>query len=158
MTAAYDVTLEEIREYWEDWYFTVYGIESYYFDMFYEGNGVLNWEAYFQYHPDGPAFGGASWLFVNGNLDTGVLQQAFMWWRDNQCFFSLGYPENPDPASSGECTIEGHETIGYEQNITDITWYFTEHSEFGYDFVYHNGQWGPVAEMTDSRYKVVDDD
>lgn len=157
MAASYDVTDPEIRTYWETWYFETYGITSYYFNWYYMGNGVFDWEGYYRHVPDGPAFDGAMWLTLNGDWTTGILKQAFMWYVDNVCYFSLGEPQNPDTSSSGTCVIEGHETIGYGYNVTDINWYFADTSYADNDFEYQVGEWGPVAEMTDVRYKVADD-
>lgn len=39
--ASYDVSRSEIRDYWQTWYYEYYGISSYYFDLFYIGNGVF---------------------------------------------------------------------------------------------------------------------
>lgn len=62
------------------------------------------------------AFDGAEWLVLDGDWETGTILQAFMWWKDNQCYFSMGMPTNDAPASSGTCTIAGHRTVRYYQH------------------------------------------
>lgn len=44
MAASYDVTTHEIREYWQNWYYVTYGITSFYFDIYYLGNGEFKWD------------------------------------------------------------------------------------------------------------------
>ena len=96
MMASYDVTNEEIRNYWMDWYYTTYGITTYYFDIYYLGNGEFDFTGYYQHVPDGPAFDGAEWLVLHGDWETGTLMEAFMWFINNQCYFSIGVPGNAD--------------------------------------------------------------
>lgn len=115
MMTAYTVSNDEIREYWEDWYAETYGISSHYFDIYYLGNGEFNFETYFEHIPDGPAFDGAQWLVLDGDWETGTIMQAFMWYIDQQCYFSIGQP-GPTDQGDGTCTLQGHRTVRfYEQ-------------------------------------------
>ena len=64
---AYDVTDEEIIQYWITYYYTTYGITEHYFWIYYLGNGDFDWEGYNNHIDDGPAFDGAEWLVLHGN-------------------------------------------------------------------------------------------
>jgi len=154
---SYHITDQEILNYWINWYWTTYEINEYYFWLYYLGNGYFDWDRYYLHVPDGPAFDGKEWLVLNGDWEGGQLTQAFMWYRDNQCFFSLGAPYNEDPANSGLCTVEGHESIGYGYVLSDIIWYFDASPEHAHTFVYQLGEWGPIEAMTTERFYNGDD-
>lgn len=132
----------------------VYQITEYWFNWYYLGNGYFDWEGYYNHVPDGPAFDGAEWLVLHGDWETGTLMQAFMWYTDNVCYFSLGEPYSESPEFSGTCTIEGHETTTYDYEVTDIIWYFDSAPWESRKFVYQAGEWGPIAEMTSERYYI----
>lgn len=90
-------------------------------------------------------------------MGTGYTVPAYMWYLNTECFFSLGYVGNTDPASSGTCKIEGHYDIGDLTNgvvkdVEDIVWYFSSRPEIAYKFYYHSGEWGPLEYMTDGRF------
>ena len=77
------------------------------------GNGVFDFGSYYERVPDGVAFDGAEWLFLSAEQE---LMQAFMWFTNNQCYFSVGFPGNDDPSSSGTCTLAGHRTTSYYEH------------------------------------------
>ena len=110
--ASYDVTVPEIRDYWQVWYFETYGIEPWAFDICYRGNGEFDFDCYWDIPVDGPAFDGAEWLVLHGDWETGTLKQAFMWFYQNQCYFSMGSPGYHEDGNAGTCTLEGHRTRG----------------------------------------------
>lgn len=75
-----------------------------------------------------------------------------MWYYKNQCYFSMGVPYSDDMNMSGKCSVEGHETLEYEYEPSDIIWYFYNRPEHGNKFIYQFGEWGPISEMTNERY------
>lgn len=90
-------------------------------------------------------------------MGTGYTVPAYMWYLNNECFFSLAYVGNSDPTSSGTCKIEGHYDIGdltdgIVKDVEDIVWYFSSRPEIAYKFYYHYGEWGPLEYMTDGRF------
>ena len=104
------------------------GISEYYFNIYYLGNGVFDFGSYWERVPDGVAFDGAEWLVLTADEE---LAQAFMWFTNNQCYFSVGFPGNDDPLSSGTCTLAGHRTTLYyedgvdqDHDVDEIEWYF----------------------------------
>lgn len=103
---AWDVTNDDITEYWINYYWTTYQITEYYWRLYQLGNGGFDWERYWSHTPDGPAFEGVEWL-VMGGYD-GSVQNAYMWWKSDECYFSLGYVGNSDSYSSGTCTLDGY--------------------------------------------------
>lgn len=121
---------------------------------------MKDFTGYYAHVPDGIAFDGAEWLYLCGDLETATLVQAFMWFKDNQCYFSIGTPGNPDAASSGTCDLgSGHRTVTYyvhgeaqENDVDEVTWYFSAQSEHANKFEYEVGDWGPIASMTTERY------
>lgn len=87
--------------------------------------------------------------------------QAFMWYIDQQCYFSIGQP-GPTDQGDGTCTLQGHRTVRFyeqgeaqEHEVDEIDWLMTgtAHTD---KFIYQLGEWGPIAEMTDMRYKEED--
>lgn len=50
--------------------------------MFHLPNGGFDWDAYYSYVPDGPAFDGAQWIVLDGDWDTGILRDGFMYWMN----------------------------------------------------------------------------
>lgn len=129
----------------------MYGVTEYYWWLFHLPNGGFDWDGYWNYVPDGPAFDGVEWLILHGDWELGTLNSAFMWWIGGQCYFAIGAPTNTDPAGSGTCTIEGHRTMEYyddgeglEHNVSEIIWYFNNDPAHARTFSYQLGEWGPI--------------
>lgn len=152
---TYIITWEEITTYWITYYWTVYQITEYWWWKYKTADGGFDWEGFRRRVPDGPAFGGSDFFYQDsdGNLD-----QVWMWFMDDQCYFSLTDYGVTNPALSGECSIPGHATMGYPENITDIYWNFNNEPEYTLDFMFQLGDWGPVEDQTDERYYDASDD
>jgi hypothetical protein len=100
------VDVTTITNYWINYYWTVFQITEYWWWRYKTADGGFDWEAFRRRRADGPAFNGDSFLFQTaddsfGNVE-GIFTQAFMWFHDDTCHFSLGYFDNMDPASSGD--------------------------------------------------------
>lgn len=133
-----------------------FSITEYYWWIYHLPNGGFDFEGYWNHIPDGVAFGGTEWYFDDPE-GTGYTVPAYMWYKNTNCYFSLGFVGNTDPASSGTCKVEGHYTIGDLQqgivkDVEDIVWYFTSRPEIAYKFYFHAGQWGPLEMMTEGRF------
>lgn len=80
-----------------------------------------------------------------------------MWWKSDECYFSLGFPGNNDLYSSGTCTLDGYQTIedlyeGTGHEVDTIVWYFNSQPEHALKFQYQLGEWGPIETLTTERY------
>lgn len=81
--AGYQVSQAEIISYWINYYYTTFGVTEYYWWIFHLPNGGFDWDGYYDYVPDGPAFDGAEWIVLHGDWEDGYLQEAFMWFIDD---------------------------------------------------------------------------
>lgn len=152
---AYDVTDEEISNFWIKYYWEHHQVTEYYWWWYKESNGGFNWDGYWNHVPDGPAFDGKAWLFYD---QVGDVMPAYMWYIRNQCYFSLMTVGNGDKTQSGTCDIKGHKTIQNDYSITDIAWQFASSTEFSSKFLYQADDWGPVEYMTSDRYYCENND
>lgn len=67
---AWDVTNDDITNYWIKYYWETYQITEYYWRLYQLGNGGFDWERYWSHTPDGPAFGNVEWLVMAGYSGT----------------------------------------------------------------------------------------
>ena len=80
-----------------------------------------------------------------------------MWYVNSECKFSLNVVGNADASASGECTIEGHKSIGNDWETSEIIFYFSSNPTHAVKFEHQIEDWGPVEYMTDDRYYSVFD-
>lgn len=145
---TYVLDISEVTSYWINYYWTMFKITETWWWKYKLSDGGFRWEDFRRRVPDGPAFDGAEFVYQSGES---TVDHAFMWFMEDQCRFSLGTFGNTDPNMSGDCTIPGHETIGYAGNVTDIIWNFASSPEHEHKMLNKVGEWGPTV-VTDHRY------
>lgn len=144
-----EVTTETITTFWINYYLTTYQITEYWWWVYHLPNGGFDWDGYNRRVADGPALDGNIYFYQNEDSSVSL---AYMWFLNNQCYFSLDTFDNADPARSGECAIPGHKTLTYPYDLSHITFNFANNPSHSVEMIWEMGEWGPTGEHTDMRF------